>query len=342
MIEDMNRAITNFLANFNIDLTNPIQRNLLVTILILIVLGVLRWLATRLIDRRYANSPRTLYNLRKTVEYASVVLGILLVGRVWLEGIGTLVTYLGLLSAGIAIALQDLIVALAGWLFIVWRRPFVVGDRIEIDGQLGDVIDIRVFSFSMLEIGRRINAEQSTGRIIHVPNGKIFSEVLNNMHQGFPFIWNEIPVMVTFESDWEKAKAILVNIVNDLAPDVADAVRRARRSGQRFVISYSNVSPTVYTSVADSGVVLTMRYMVDPRKRRGSEQDIWEAILRAFKHHWDIDFAYPTQREYLHFEEGKKPPDPQEATTVVAERKKLQRETGYLPTTPRESREQKE
>ncbi|MCA9916518.1 MAG: mechanosensitive ion channel family protein [Anaerolineales bacterium] len=339
MIEQLNQSITDFLATLNIDLTNPFQRNLLYSVLIIIVLAIMRWLVIRLIHRRYAENPRSLYNLRKTVEYASVVLGILLIGRLWLEGIGTLVTYLGLLSAGIAIALQDLIVALAGWMFIVWRRPFVVGDRIEIADQMGDVIDIRLFSFSMLEIGRRINAEQSTGRIIHIPNGKIFSEVLNNMHQGFPFIWNEIPVMVTFESDWEKAKAILVNIINDLAPDVSEAVRKARRTGQRFVISYSNLSPTVYTSVADSGVVLTLRYMVDPRKRRGSEQDIWEAILRAFKHHWDIDFAYPTQREYLHFEEGKKPPDPQEMTTVVADRNKLQRDTGYLPTTPRDKKE---
>ena len=339
MIDQIRQALEDFFETFSLDLTSDLQRNLVLSIFIIFFLWLIRWLSLRFINKRYAENARTLYNLRKTIEYASVVLGILLVGRLWLEGVGTLVTYLGLLSAGIAIALQDLIVALAGWLFIIWRRPFVVGDRIEIEGHAGDVIDIRLFSFSMLEIGRRINAEQSTGRIIHIPNGKIFSEVLTNMHQGFPFIWNEIPVMVTFESDWEKAKAILVNIINELAPDVADAVRRGRRSGQRFVISYSNVSPTVYTSVADSGVVLTMRYMVDPRGRRGSEQDIWEAILRAFKLHWDIDFAYPTQREYLHFEEGKRPPDPQEATTVVAHQSKLQRDTGYRPTTPKEPNE---
>ncbi len=337
MIEQISQALDDLFSTLSIDLTNNFQRNLIFSFLIIILLWLMRWIALRFIHKRYADNTRTLYNLRKTIEYASVVLGVLLVGRLWLEGIGTLVTYLGLLSAGIAIALQDLIVALAAWVFIVWRRPFVVGDRIEIDGNLGDVIDIRLFSFSMLEIGRRINAEQSTGRIVHIPNGKVFSEVLTNMHQGFPFIWNEIPVMVTFESDWEKAKAILVNIINELAPDVADAVSRARRSGQRFVISYSNVSPTVYTSVADSGVILTLRYMVDPRKRRGSEQEIWEAILRAFKLHWDIDFAYPTQREYLHFEEGKQPPDPQEATTVVVS--KLQRDTGYRPTTPKEPKE---
>ncbi|MCP4421501.1 MAG: mechanosensitive ion channel family protein [Chloroflexi bacterium] len=338
MIEQITQAFEDlFQSVLSLDLDNEFQRNLLFTFLIIIVLWLVRWLVIRMIHRQYADNDRLLYNWRKTVEYVSVVLGVLLVGRLWLAGLGTLVTYLGLLSAGIAIALQDLIVALAGWLFIVWRRPFVVGDRIEISDQLGDVIDIRIFSFSMLEIGSRIQAEQSTGRIIHIPNGKVFSEVLTNMHQGFPFIWNEIPVMVTFESDWEKAKAILMNIINEFAPDATDAVRRyGRHAGRRFVISFSNVSPTVYTSVKDSGVLLTLRYMVDPRKRRNSEQQIWEATLRAFKLHWDIDFAYPTQREYLHFEERKRPPDPQEMETVVAHKSKLQRRTGYLPTTPKE------
>lgn len=338
MIEQISQAIADlFQSTLNFDLTNQFQRNLLFSFLIIVVLWLIRWLAIRFLHRQYSNNARLFYNGRKTIEYISVILGVLLVGRLWLEGIGTLVTYLGLLSAGIAIALQDLIVALAGWLFIIWRRPFVVGDRIEIGEHLGDVIDIRIFSFSMLEIGRRIQAEQSTGRIIHVPNGKIFSDMLTNMHQGFPFIWNEIPVLVTFESDWEKAKAILVNIVQEFAPDTADAVRKyGRRTGRRFVISYSNLSPTVYTSVQESGVLLTLRYMVDPRKRRNSEQQMWEATLRAFKLHWDIDFAYPTQREYLHFEERQRPPDPQEAVTVVAEKGKLQRETGYRPTTPKE------
>ena len=111
MIERFNEALADLFATLNIDLTNPFQRNLLYTFLIIILLGLTRWLLMRFIHRRYAENTRMLYNLRKTVEYASVIIGILLVGRLWLEGIGTLVTYLGLLSAGIAIALQHLIVA---------------------------------------------------------------------------------------------------------------------------------------------------------------------------------------------------------------------------------------
>ncbi|VAW33465.1 hypothetical protein MNBD_CHLOROFLEXI01-751, partial [hydrothermal vent metagenome] len=129
MIEQISQALADlFQSTLNFDLNNQFQRNLLFSFLIIMILWLVRWLAIRFLHRQYADNARLFYNGRKTIEYISVILGVLLVGRLWLEGIGTLVTYLGLLSAGIAIALQDLIVALAGWLFIVWRRPFVVGD----------------------------------------------------------------------------------------------------------------------------------------------------------------------------------------------------------------------
>ena len=333
MLEQFLRALQVALQEyFDVNVGLEFLARLFQSLVFILILWLARRLAYRLVNRRFRKNPRLLYNWRKVVQYVTVVLGFILIGRIWLSGVDTLVTYLGLLSAGLAIALQDPIVSLVGWLFIVWRRPFVVGDRIQLGEIKGDVIDIRVFAFSLLEVGRRIKAEQSTGRIIHIPNGTIFKEPLINNHQGYPFIWNEIPVMVTFESDWEKAKTILNNIIHELAPDIKEGIRQYEDRGDRFVISYGNIEPTVYTSVADSGVVLTMRYLIDPRRIRGSEQGIWEAILRAFPHHWDIDFAYPTRREYLHFEEGKKPPDPQEAPTVVSRKSWMRPETGYRPT----------
>lgn len=278
------------------------------TLVILLLLWALQAGSLRLINRQFYNQPKLLYNWRKAAKYGFVVVGVFLIGRTWLEGIQSLATYLGIVTAGLAVALQDLIIDVAGWAFIISRRPFSVGDRIEIDGQSGDVVDIRVFQFSMLEIGNRLDAEQSTGRVIHVPNGKIFTQSQINWSQGIPFIWNEIPVLITFESDWEKAKHILEYIVKEKAPDVSRAVKEySRRPDRRYVISYRNTSPVVYTEVAGSGVRLTLRYLIAPRQRRNSEQTMWEAILRAFGQHWDIDFAYETSREYVHFQEGKRP-----------------------------------
>ena len=94
----------------------------------------------------------------------------------------------------------------------MWKRPFEVGDRIQIGDQKGDVIDQRIFMFTVLEIGNWVDADQSTGRVIHIPNGKIFLETLASYTKGFEYIWNEIPVQVTFESDWRKAKNILESL----------------------------------------------------------------------------------------------------------------------------------
>ncbi|MCB8989998.1 MAG: mechanosensitive ion channel [Ardenticatenaceae bacterium] len=292
-----------------LNLSIEMQSKLFVSLLILLLLWLVRFLAARFIHQQFHGNTRAQYNWRKVIQYTTVILGIFLIGRVWLEGIQSLATYLGLLSAGIAIALQDLIINLAGWAYILWQRPFKVGDRIEIGKLMGDVIDISLVEFSLLEIGNRIHAEQSTGRIIHVPNGQVFRESLINAHQGIPFIWHEIPVLITFESNWEKAKTILQNIITRYAPNPAKAIEEYRkRADKRFVIAYHNITPTVYTSVESNGVLLTMRYLVDPRKLRPSEQAIWEAVLHGFAPYWDIDFAYETTREYIHWREGKRPP----------------------------------
>jgi hypothetical protein len=111
--------------------------------------------------------------------YFVSLIGLLVIGRIWLTGMETLVTFLGLLSAGIAIALKDPLINIAGWVYILARKPFNVGERIEINNVAGDVIDIRIFQFSILEIGNWVQADQSTGRVLHIPNGVIFNPAGN-------------------------------------------------------------------------------------------------------------------------------------------------------------------
>ncbi len=130
--------------------------------------------------------------------------------------------------------------------------------------------------------------------------------VLANYSQGFQYIWNEIPVLVTFESDWRKAKQLLGEVAQRHGTSLSDsAATRLREAAKKFMIFYKKLTPTVYTTVKDSGVMLTIRYLCDPRKRRGSEQEIWEDILDSFAAHDNIDFAYPTQRFYSNNQEGK-------------------------------------
>jgi len=282
--------------------------NLLKILLSLALVGAiifLRRIALEIVRRRSTNVV-LLYQWQKISGYLAVALGVILLAPLWVTGFRTPVTYLGLLSAGLAIALQGPLVNFAGWIFIVGRRPFQLGDRVQIGDHAGDVIDIRPFQFTLLEIGNWVKADQSTGRILHVPNGKVFSEVIANYTRGFEHIWHEIPVLVTFESDWKAAKEILAGIVERHSAHLTQAAEeRIREAAKRFMILYTTLTPTVYTSVEDCGVLLTLRFLCEPRKRRTTTEKVWEDILDAFTARDDIDFAYPTHRFYDNVVEGK-------------------------------------
>jgi small-conductance mechanosensitive channel len=246
------------------------------------------------------------YRWRKTQDYITFFIGFILIISLWIDEFKSLITFFGLLTAGIAIALKDPLTDLAGWFFIIWRKPFEVGDRIQLGDHAGDVIDVRIFQFTIIEIGNWVDADQSTGRIMHVPNSKVFVEVLANYSIGFDYIWHEIGVLVTFESNWKKAKELLEKIVNEKSENISKgAEKKIKDASKKYMIFYKKLTPIVYTSVKDSGVMLTMRFLCDPRQRRGKEQEIWEEVLNVFSENEDIDFAYPTQRFYSNNIEGK-------------------------------------
>jgi small-conductance mechanosensitive channel len=279
-------------------ISRALQIKLLSTLLIIFILWVIRIAIGRLVYRKYEDV-KTRYVWMKTVTYITVILGIIMITSVWFRGFKSLGTYLGILSAGLAIALKDPLTNIAGWIFLMFRRSFSVGDRIQIGDKAGDVIDIRMFQFILLEIGNWVDADQSTGRVIYVPNGLLFTLPLANYSKGFQYIWNEVNVLLTFESNWQKAKGILGDIANKHAEHLSKAAeRKVKEASKKFMIFYKSLTPTVYTSVKDSGVQLTIRYLCEPRNRRGTEQAIWEEILTEFGKSKDIDFAYPTVRYY--------------------------------------------
>ena len=275
------------------------------SVVIILSYMVVRRAAMRLWVRRVAD-PSSRYELSKLIGYGLGFVAAAVLIKVWVQGITGFATYLGLLSAGIAVALQDPVTNFAGWLFIVLRRPFEVGDRVQIGSHAGDVVDIRLFQFVLLEIGNWVDADQSTGRVIHVPNGWVFKNPQANYDKGFHYVWHEIAVVITFESNWRRAKAVLAQAVNDHAEHLtADATRRIDEAAERYHIKFSKLTPMVWTSVVDHGVRLTLRYLCKPRERRSSEHEMWEAILDEFDKLPDVDFAYPTMRRFDNRFEGK-------------------------------------
>ena len=287
------------LQDIGLDVTAQTAWRIVETLGAVIVLTALRFAASFIIGRQCADDFKRCYFLRRNTGYIYAILLFLAIAHIWISSFGSIATVLGLASAGVAIALHDVLANISGWIFILSRKPFQVGDRIQIGDTSGDVIDIRLFQFSVIEIGNWVEADQSTGRIVHIPNSRAFRESLANYTTGFEYIWHEIPVVVTFESDWEKAKALMHEILQTAVEHPSKEFEaQIRRTSMKYLIYFKHLTPIVYTTVVDHGVKLTLRYIVKPRQRRGSEQAVWEAILRELAKHPDIDLAYPTTRFY--------------------------------------------
>lgn len=271
--------------------------NLFESAVVIFILIVLRILVLRIV-RRSTKDPAVQYKWRKNLIYGLTIIGFIVIGRIWFEGFGTLATFLGIVSAGLVIALREPLLDIAAFLYLLWRKPFDVGDRIEVGTNRGDVIDKRLFKFTILEIGNWVHADQSTGRVIHISNHKIFSESIANYTSDFHFIWNEIEVVITFDSDWRKAKMILENIAHEHLDDfVIDADKQIQKATNKYFIKYNYLSPNVYLDVDDKkGIKLSLRHLTSPRKRRSISVLIWEDILDEFQKESNITFTFPTYR----------------------------------------------
>lgn len=237
------------------------------------------------------------YTAKQRVNYLTGIVLVIVIIFIWAEATTNLTTYIGLLSAGIAIALKELFTNIAGWIFIGLRRPFEVGHRITIGEQKGDVIDKRLFQFTLMEVSALDQGEQSTGRIIDVPNSFVFTYPLINYTKGFEYIWNEINVLLTFESDWTLAKELLIAIAYKNTSAITEEVsKQLKNATKRYLIQYKNLTPIIYTDVKESGIQLTIRHLCAPKQRRGVTNKMWEDVLKMTEANENINLAYPTKR----------------------------------------------
>ncbi len=275
------------------------------TIAVLVLWLLAARLGRRVVGRAVEGSAAR-FQMTRLIGYLVGGLALFVIARLWIQGIAGVATYLGLVSAGVAIALQAPLTNIVGWLFILSRRPFRVGDRIQVGAQIGDVVDIRPLRFVMLEVGNWVHADQGTGRTLHVPNGLVFRESIANYDEAFGYIWNELVLTITFESDWRTAKKTLEKILERRASEIDEEVRRRVDAAAHILhIKFPKVTPIVWTTVVENGVRLTMRYLCKPRARRSSASEIWEEVLDAFAGLSNVGFAYPTTRRFDNMSEGK-------------------------------------
>jgi small-conductance mechanosensitive channel len=279
-------------------ISSPLFLQIFFSLVAIFVTYLITFIVIKLINRTIKDIKRK-HTFRKFTIYIATFVCLLTIILIWIKRAVSVTTIIGVLGAGLALALHQPITSIAGWLLILIRRPYETGDRIQIGNNGGDVIDIRLFYTSMLEIGNWVDADQSTGRIIHCPNGKIFTEPIFNYTRGFEYLWNEIKIVVTFESNWRKAKDIILEIGTKDYVDLGKKVRaKIKRMSKKYMIHYEKLTPIVWTNITDFGVELTLRYLTEARKRRSTQDAICHSILDEFNMNSDIDFAYPTYRIY--------------------------------------------
>jgi small-conductance mechanosensitive channel len=270
---------------------------------IALVIGV-RWALLATLKRR-AVDPGLRFRVRRVSGYVASTITLLLIATLWLRGFQSIATFAGLASAGIAIALKDVMASIAGWAFILVRRPFELGDRIEIDGVRGDVVDIRLLQHSLMEIGNWAQGDGRTGRVVHVPNARVLSGIVANYSKGwFQHIWDEVTVVVTFESNWKEARRLLQGIVGVSSTEAVQAAV-LRPGATAYLVMDTSTQPSVTLTVQERGIALIARYVCDPRNRSDARQKVWEAVLDAFAQRDDIVFAYPTLRLFDNAAESK-------------------------------------
>ena len=292
-------AMSNLFDVLNHPLVNKLYKSLIIFGLVYVAL---------LFIHRFINNMKVeitkRHQYRKRASTVVTLVYFLLLIPIWAGSTHQWTTVLSVMGAGIALALHEVLLNITGWLYIVVRRPYKTGDRIEMGSIRGDVIDIRLFQTSLLEVGSWVDGDQSTGRLVHMPHGQIFRNPLYNYTKGFAYLWNEFPILVTFESDWEAAREIMLRCGQEESEAIQGQVQRQiERMAREYLIYFKKFTPIVYTKIEESGVKLTLRYLTGAKSRRTGVDSISCKVLKAIAQEPNVEFAYPTYRIFKQGEE---------------------------------------
>lgn len=258
---------------------------ILLTILLFLLYKIVKIVTRKIYYFLPMNDKNKFYRNRNAQIVITIIL-IIIIFLMWGEKLQGLITIVSFISAGIAIAIREIIFNFFAGVYLKFRKTFEVEDRIEINGIKGDVINVHALGFEILEVGGRIEGEQSTGRIVHIPNSYIFKYTVKNYTKAFKYIWDEITVKVTLTADIKKTQEILYNILFD-NEDLREIPIKMENAVDDIILEYriyyNNFDPIIYTKIVDSHVELYLRYLVHPKKARNVQDEINLKILEQYQ-----------------------------------------------------------
>lgn len=245
----------------------------------LAVVFLLARIAQRSVNRFVADAT-TRYRGRKFISFLSYLLAIGVVATIFSSKLGGLTVAFGVAGAGVAFALQEVIASAAGWVVVSAGRYYSTGDRVQLGGIKGDVIDIGILRTTLMEVGEWVNADLYNGRIVRVANSFVFKAPVFNYSGDFPFLWDEITLPVRYGSDWEFARTMLDEIVNEVCKDYAVQSAEAwRLAVNRYQLEAARIEPMITLAATDNWIQFTIRYIVDYRRRRFVRDRLFTRIL---------------------------------------------------------------
>ena len=224
-------------------------------------------LEERFIRRLRDSKRRYFFNKTFSIAYFIVILVILLL--IWVEDLQALLVGFGLVAAAVTIALQEVAKNFVGGLIIFVNGVYSVGDRVEIGAKKGDVIDIGLFYTTLLETNEWISGDQPTGRLSVIPNGQVLFNVVNNYTRDFNFIWDELVIPLTYDSDWRAARSLVVDVIKQETREIVEgALHEMPRLESKYFFTKRSTEPRVFLRITDNWVELSAIFITDPRERR--------------------------------------------------------------------------
>lgn len=264
------------------------------TVGVLVVGWLVLTLGHRWIDAHAAN-PKEQYRRQRLLSTLVVVIGGAIILGLWARLVPHASTFLGLIGAGLAVALREPLLSIAGRMAIFFGHMYTAGDRIEINKMSGDVIDVGFFYTRMMEIGNWIGGDQYSGRIIQFANAQIFGASVFNYTRNFAYIWDEIKLPITYASNVKAATEMLKTVGGEYTREfMKNAEPQIEKMQRIFMTPRFEVEPMVFMKVTDNWVELTLRYLVDPKKRRAASSYMFNEIFRQIRERKDIEIGSTT------------------------------------------------
>ncbi len=276
-------------------LAEPMFQKVLAAFIGLAVIVVLARIIRGTITR-YVGGVDTRYRLRKFANIGAYVTFLLMLTIVFSDRLGNLTVAMGVAGAGVAFALQEVIASFAGWFAVVFAGFYKPGDRVQLGGIKGDVIDISFLRTTLMELGEWVEADLYTGRVVRVANSFVFKEPVFNYSGEFPFLWDEIKIPVKHGSDHVLARQILKRVAQ---AEVAEYCPKAEESwksfSKQFMLDEASLEPRITLTANDNWMEFTIRYVVDFKLRRLTKDHLFTLVLDEFqKTEGKVKFASTT------------------------------------------------